>query len=122
MMPQINSKSRSSQRRIIAFAPFRLASQFTGYDRVGCSATLRIAQWVRYVLNEIAGDKVGSGGGRTITAGSYAELTDESAGHVTLVREAGQYGCLGRCLPVRQKAPREAHASLNKVCMRRDSC
>ena len=48
-------------------------------------------------------------------------MADESTSHVTLVREAGQYGCLGRCLPVREKTARQAHTPLNKVCMRRDS-
>ena len=60
----------------------------------------------------------GSGDSRSITARRYAELADEGAGHVALVREAGLCSCLGRCLTVSEKPPCQEHAPLNKVGMR----
>jgi hypothetical protein len=70
-------------------------------------------------LNEIAAERLGSGDGCSITARSNAELADESAGHVALVREAGPCNCLDRGLTFSQKSPCQKHAPLNKVGMRR---
>jgi hypothetical protein len=72
-------------------------------------------------LNEIARDCKGSGDSRSVAAGHYAELADEGTGHVTLIREASLDSSLGGCLTVSQESPGEAHAPLNKICMRRYS-
>ena len=48
-----------------------------------------------------------------------AELADEGAGHVALVREAGPCSCLDKGLTISQKSPRQEYPPLNKVGMRR---
>ena len=65
----------------------------------------------RLIKYEIASDRPGSGDGRSIAARRYAELADEGAGHVTLVPEAGLYGCLGGCLTSGQELPCKAHVN-----------
>src|SRR6266849_2444741 len=98
MMVQISSKSWSSQRRIMGTHPSWLGISINAVLIKSSAADARIARSIYGVLNEIARDRPGSGDGRSITARGYAELADEGAGHMALVREAGPYSCLRRCL------------------------
>ena len=85
------------------------------------SCALQIAQSTHCVLNRIADDCQKSGDSRSVTARRNAELTDEGASHVALIREAGLNCCLGGCLAIGQEPPGKAHAPLHQVGMRRDS-
>jgi hypothetical protein len=56
---------------------------------------------------------------REISAWCDAELPDEGARHMALVRKTGALCDICQCLCVQEKLPRQAHPALNEVSMRR---
>src|SRR6266851_399965 len=81
MMLNISSKSRPLQQQIMSIQP----------------PTQQISRLVHRVLNEIARDSPESGDRSLISGWGYAELANESAGHVALVCKASLCSGLGGC-------------------------